>query len=291
MLIETPRVLSGWKIAALIAIGLSSGHMVILLPLIFYLWVSGRHPGHLVLLVALVPIVAANVLGNQRTGAETGLLDYSRFFAAPLVVLENFVVRLFFAPFLGSDGTGPFMRSPALVFWPIALGACATAAWWLRRARPDRETVRVLGLSYLLAVSTFGIIVFSRGYAFEKVHRESGNVMWGVRYAFLPGVLADLIWLWALIPIAGRAETRRPLLWLARAAIVVLCFNDLIRWHGVYRRGDAGWPQSAARVQAVVDSRARGDLMEATEVSGIRMHPMGTGMEWLTVTIPASSGR
>ncbi len=303
LLIEMPRVLSVRKLAALVAIGLSSGHMVILLPLILYLWVRGRHRSHLFLLLALLPIVAANVLGNQRSGAETGLLDYSRFLMAPLVIAENFVVRLFFAPFLGSELVGPLMKTPALVFWPLALAALAAAAWALRRARPDGETTRILALSYLLTVSTFGIIVVSRSYAFEKVQREAGNIMWGVRYSFLPGVVADLIWLAALIPLAGGvggvggaggaggAGGRRRLRWLARAAIVLLCANDLVRWHGVYRRHDAHWPESAARIQAVLDQRARGDLVVATDVSRIRMHPMGTGMEWLTVTIPPSPGR
>ena len=303
MLIEEPRELGAPKFAALVGIGLSSGHMVILLPLILYLWIRGRRRGHLVLLLALAPIVIANVLGNQRSGAETGLLDYSRFLIAPLVIVENFVVRLFFAPFLGAEPTGAFMKTPAFVFWPLALAALGAAAWGLRRARPDRETTRVLALSYLLAVSTFGIIVVSRSYAIEKVQRESGNVMWGVRYSFLPGVVADLIWMAALIALAGGAgraaegrgangATGKGLpVWLARAAIVILCFNNVIRWHGVYRRHDAHWPESAARIQAVLDRRARGDLPVATEVSGIRMHPMGTGMEWLTVTIPPSAGR
>ena len=301
MLLEMPRFLSPLKFAALLGIGLSSGHMVILMPLILYLAIRGRRPSHLVLLLALVPIVVANFLGNQRSGAETGLLDYSRFSLAPLVIVENFVVRLLFAPFLGSELTGPFMKTPGFVFWPLAAGALAAAAWGVRRMRPDRETVRILALSYLLSVSTFGIIVVSRSYAIEKVQRESGNIMWGVRYSFLPGVLADLIWLAALIPLAARgavpadtsdvppARARRGrLVWLARAAILILCFNDIIRWHGVYRRHDAHWPESAARIQAVLDQRARGELRVATDVSQIRMHPMGTGMEWLTVTIPPS---
>jgi hypothetical protein len=298
MLIEAPRELSALKFATLVGIGLSSGHMVILLPLILYLWIRARRRSHLWLLAVLLPIVVANFLGNQRSGAETGLLDYSRFLIAPLVIVENFVVRLFFAPFLGSELTGPLMKTPAWVFWPLALGALAAAAWGLRRARPDRETTRILVLSYLLTVSTFGIIVVSRSYAFEKVQRESGNIMWGVRYAFLPGVMADLIWMSALIALAGgrtpadaRASAARRTIWLARAAIVVLCFNNMIRWHGVYRRHDAHWPESAARIQAVVDRRARGELPVATEVSQIQMHPMGTGMEWLTVTIPPSPGR
>ena len=295
MLIERPRELGALKFAALVAIGLSSGHMVILLPLILYLWVRDRRRSHLFLLIALSPIVAANCLGNQRSGAATGLLDYSRFLVAPLVIVENFVVRLFFAPFLGSDLTGRFMNTPAWVFWPLALGALAAAAWGVRRARPDRETTRILVLSDLLTVSTFGIIVVSRSYAFEKVQRESGNIMWGVRYSFLPGVMADLIWMAALIALAGgrtaadsRSSGVRRTIWLARAAIIVLCFNNLIRWHGVYRRHDAHWPESAARIQAVVDQRARGELLVSTEVSRIQMHPMGTGMEWLTVTIPRS---
>ncbi|HYV86334.1 MAG TPA: hypothetical protein VFB49_10510 [Patescibacteria group bacterium] len=306
MLIETPRELGALKFAALVAIGLSSGHMVILLPLILYLWVRDRRRSHLFLLIALFPIVAANFLGNQRSGAATGLLDYSRFLVAPLVIVENFVVRLFFAPFLGSELTGGFMKTPAWVFWPLALGALAAAAWGVRRARPDRETTRILVLSDLLTVSTFGIIVVSRSYAFEKVQRESGNIMWGVRYSFLPGVMADLIWMAALIALARGATmgtgaagvgaagggagggNGRRVAWLARAAIVVLCFNNVARWHGVYRRHDAHWPESAARVQAVLDRRARGELQVPTEVPGIQMHPMGTGMEWLTVTIPPS---
>ena len=293
MLLETPRVVSPLKFAALVGIGLSSGHVVILLPLILYLWTRGRRPVHLALLLALVPGVVANFLGNQRSGAVTGLLDYSRFWLAPLVIVENFVVRLFFAPWLGSDLTGRLMKTPGFVFWPLALGAVAAAAWGLRRMRPDRETVRILALSFLLSVSTFGIIVVVRSYAVEKVQRESGNVMWGVRYSFLPGVLADLIWLAALIPLAGRATgavapDRRHGAWLARVAIVILCLNNAVRWHGVYRRHDAQWPESAARIQAVLDERSRGELRVATDVSMVRMHPMGTGMEWLTVTIPPS---
>jgi hypothetical protein len=106
--------------------------------------------------------------------------------------------------------------------------------------------------------------------------------------------MADLIWMSALIALAARppvAQGGRRTIWLARAAIVVLCFNNLIRWHGVYRRHDAHWPESASRIQAVLDQRARGDLLVATEVSRIQMHPMGTGMEWLSVTIPPSAGR
>ncbi len=70
MLIEMPRELSAMKFAALVGIGLSSGHMVILLPLILYLWIRGRRRSHLLLLLAMLPIVVANFLGNQRSGAS-----------------------------------------------------------------------------------------------------------------------------------------------------------------------------------------------------------------------------
>jgi hypothetical protein len=288
MLIEKPRALSWPKFAALVLIGLSSGHMVILLPLILYLWYRSRDRRYLYLVLALVPIVAANMIGNQRSGAETGLLDYSSIWIAPRAVLENFLLRLFFAPFLGSTLTGVFMKTPAWVFWPLSLGALAAAVWGLRRARYDRDAAGILGLSYLLAVGTFGIIVISRSYAVSRVFREHGDILWGIRYSFLPGVVADLIWLAVFIALARGWREKPWLARLARVGILLVSLNNLARWHGIHRRGDARWPESARSIQAVLDQRARGDLRVATEVDRIRMHPMGTPFEWLTVTIPPS---
>jgi hypothetical protein len=291
LLIERPHEMPWPRFMALLLIGLSSGHMVVLLPLILFLWFRTRNRRTLLLFVCLLPIVAANFLGNQRTGEATGLLDYSRFWMAPLVIAENFVLRLFVAPFLGAPLTGSFMQTDAIVFWPVCLAILALAILGLRRRRFDWEMTRSVGLAFLLSVTTFGIIVIVRSYAVEVVQRGQGSILWHSRYAFLPGALATIFWFsafgaWIRDPSGSR--------WLARAAragILVICLHDLLRWHGIYRRRDTGWPESARAIQTLLDRRARGELPEPAEVENVRIHPRDWQYEWMTVTIPASPGR
>jgi hypothetical protein len=285
MLLEKPHRLSWWKFGGLLLIGISSGHTVILLPLILFLAYRTRERRYLYLVLALVPILLANAIGNHQSGAETGFLDYSKLWVAPRVVLKNFVARLFFAPFLGVHKTNAILRKWGVRFWVSGAVALGGLLWTLRKTRYDREAAEFLGLSYVLTVGTFGIIVVSRAYVADVVQR---NILWDIRYSFLPGVLADLIWLSLFLGWWRDRDVRRRLAMAGLAGVVLVSANNLRRWRHVPERPDVHWPESAQSVQVVLDQRARGELSQATDVSGIRMHPVGTKFEWLTVTIPPS---
>ena len=175
MLIETPRDLGPAKFAALVGIGLSSGHMVILLPLILYLWIRAA-PGRLLLLCAL-PIIIARLLGNRRR--EPGpACSTTRGSQWHLAIVENFVVRLLFAPFL-VELTSPFLKTPAWIFWPLAVVAVAAAR---RTAGASRPGTIPFGLSYLFTVSTFGSSSSAGRTPSEGVQRESGTSCGGAAF-------------------------------------------------------------------------------------------------------------
>jgi hypothetical protein len=285
MLIEKPHRLSWRKFAALMLIGISSGHTVILLPLILFLVFRTRDRRYVYLIMGIIPIQLANAIGNHHSGVETGFLDYSKLLVAPHVVMKNFVARLFFAPFLGVHETNILLRKAHALFWVAGAAALAGLLWAVRRTRSDREAAEFLGLSYVLTVGTFGIIVVSRAYVADLVQK---NILWDIRYSFLPGVLADLIWMSLFLGWWRDRRARRSLAAVGLVGIVLVAGNNLSRWRHVPGRPDAHWPESARSIQVLLDQRARGELVVAGEVSGIRMHPVGTKFEWLTVTIPPS---
>jgi hypothetical protein len=285
MLLEKPHRLSGWKIAALLLIGVSSGHMVVLVPLVLFLAYRTGDRRYLFLTIALVPILLGNVIGNHHSAGETGFTEYSKLLVAPHVVLKNFVARLFFVPFLGPHRSNVLMGKGHVLFWVLGAAALAGLVRVLRRTRVDREAAVFLGLSFCLTVGTFGIIVVTRAYVADIVQR---NILWDIRYSFLPGVLAELIWMWLFLAWWRDRDTRRKLAAAGLLGMVLVAGQDLRRWRHVPERPDAHWPESAASIQRVLDQRARGELAVATDVSGIRMHPFGTRFERLTVTIPPS---
>lgn len=285
MLIEKPHRLSWRKGAALMLIGISSGHTVILLPLILYLAFRTRDRGYVYLFLGILPILLANAIGNHHSGAETGFLDYSKLQVAPHIVMKNFVARLFFAPFLGARETNFLLRKAHVVFWVLGAAALAGLLWAVRKTRCDREAAGVLGLSYVLTVGTFGIIVISRAYVADLVQR---NILWDIRYSFLPGAIADLFWMWLFLGWWRDRSSRRSLAAVGLVGMLLVAGNNLSRWRHVPERPDTHWPESARSIQLVLDQRARGELAVAAEVRGIRMHPVGSKFEWLTVTIPPS---
>jgi len=286
LLIEKPHRLSWPKFAALLGIGLSSGHLVILVPLMLFLAWRSRDRRYVLLVLAIGPILLANAIGNHHSGAETGFLEYSKLLVAPRVVLKNFVARLFFAPFLGAHLTTRLMKQAHAVFWIAGAAAMAVLVRLVRRTRPDREAAEFLGLSYVLTVGMFGIIVVTRAYVADAVQR---NILWDIRYSFLPGALAELIWMWLLLGWWRDRGSRKPFAAATLAGLLLIAAHDLSRWRHVPERPDCRWPDSARSIQRVLDQRARGNLAVATDVGGIRMHPVGTRFEWLTVTIPPSA--
>ena len=288
LLIEKPHRLSWRKGAALMLIGISSGHTVLLIPLILFLWFRTRDRRYGFLILGILPILLANAIGNHHSGAETGFLDYSKLLVAPHVILKNFVARLVFAPFLGPHATNLLMRKGHVVFWILGAAALAGLLRAIRRSGYDREAAEFLGLSYALTVGMFGIIVVSRAYVAELVLR---NVLWGIRYSFLPGALATLIWTSLFLGWWRDRGSRRSLAAAGLLGLVLIAGNDLRTWPDVPQRPDTDWPESARSIQAVLDQRARGELPAAREIGGIRMHPVGTKFEWLTVTIPPSGSR
>ena len=172
-----------------------------------------------------------------------------------------------------------------VLFWVLGAAALAGLFWILRRTRVDREAALFLGLSFCLTVGTFGIIVVTRAYVADIVQR---NILWDIRYSFLPGVVAELSWMWLFLAWWRDRDTRRRLAAVGVLGMALVAGNDLKRWRHVPERPDAHWPTSAHSIQRVLDQRARGELTVATDVSGIRMHPFGTKFERLTVTIPPS---
>jgi hypothetical protein len=272
LLIEKPWR-PGWaRLLLLLVLLLSSGQAVLWLPVVAYLWWETRSTRYVVVAGALAAVAAMNLIGSHAASAAAGLSDYGNVRLVPRILLENLFTRIVPGPILGSGLTGRIMAAPSAVFWSAAIvGLGAVTAIWLRFYRVQREAVVLLGLAYLGAIASLGVIAVSRNYAIPQLVREAATLHWELRYSFLPGAIALMAWSLLL----ARGSRVRPSLRAASAAgLACLALNVVTLWPAVHPRPDLHWPRRAARVQAILDQTG---LPRSISILDLAIHPV----EWL----------
>lgn len=264
VLLEDPDRLSWPRFGAILFLACSAGPVFLLAPLVLYLGWRNRDTRYLWLFLAMCPVFVANVVGNHLTGSRNGLLNYRFAVLVPKSLAENFSYRLFVLPLLGATWTAKVMSAAALVFWPTCL-AGASVLWflWRRGLDPraslfwsDRPIV-ILLIGYACGISTFAGIMISRSYAVLQITREFGDPLWHVRYAYLPGAIAILLWVTVLHRLGRRGQPDRGLQF---ALLAVIAASHGIQWQNVPERQNARWPEAATVIQQAVDARRLGNL-------------------------------
>ncbi len=210
----------------------------------------------LVSLAFLLAVAAANFAGSEKAASNAGILGYGNASSLPRIVIENALLRFLVGPFLGPTLTGRFMTWPGVAFWPSLLAAGAAFLLVLKGARPPRRAVVLLGLAYVSVIGLFGLVVLTRSYALLQIQRGSGTPLWNLRYSFLPGAIALLVW----FSICFAYPKHPPFRLAAWAAIAVLSLQNVAQWSSVYERPDLRWPEKAAGIQHLLDLKSRGEL-------------------------------
>jgi len=277
LLIESPGRLSWRRFAVLLFLAASAGPILMMSPLIAYLGWHTRDRRYFALIGAMLPIFLANVAGNHVTGVENGLLNYWTAALIPQALVDNFSLRLFVLPIVGTGGASALMAANSAVYWSASLAGATLLFWLWRRGRPSGaarlwhdEAATLLLVGYSCAVLTFAGIIVSRSYAVLQVVRQSGDPLWHVRYAYLPGVVALMIWTVALHRIAPRGAFNAG---LAYTLISVIAAHEGVQWKNYPERRDIRWPVAATAIQQAVDARTRGTLSHAVAFS-VPVHPV-----------------
>jgi hypothetical protein len=278
VLIENPTQLSWGRFWAVLFLTASAGPVFLLAPVVIYLaWQNGDRR-YLWLFLGMLPVFAANVVGNHVIGSKNGLLNYYNGFVIPQSLADNFAIRLFVLPILGAGRTAKLMASNALVFWPSCL---AGAAWlwvlWrrgLERSLPSLAAdtpIMLLFVGYACAISTFAAIAVSRSYAAHQIIRQFGDPLWHLRYSYLPGAVAILLWATVLYRLFLLGHSSRV---LACAMFVAITANHVEQWTNYPDRGDAHWPDVAHAIQRAVDAR-EAKTLEAPVTLTVPVQPAG----------------
>lgn len=277
MLLEKPFRPSPMKFATLLILLPSAGQMLLLAPVVGSLWLLTRERRYLWLLGCMVPWVVLNGIGNHHASGQAGLLSYENAWAVPRVLLENTITRLFFAPIFGDELTGMIiMRRRASVFWLTSLVAVGGAAYAATKWRfLQREGAWLLILSFLCVICSFGLIAVSRNYATYQISRGSGNLFWGHRYSYLPGVVALIIWF--RIAHDALAEWRGKMkFWPAAFAVILLAYHNVSQWNAYDHRPDLEWPKGAALIQSALDEKRQGKMDDGRlAIEFPWVHPVG----------------
>ncbi|MGK5082511.1 hypothetical protein WDW37_04325 [Bdellovibrionota bacterium FG-1] len=275
LLLEKPFALSRFKLVFLIVLLFSAGQMFLLAPFVAYLGWRTQDRRYFGLLLAFIPVILINAFGNHQVGTQTHLLNYARLWLLPQILLENSVVRLLMLPFLGDHFCGLLMRN-FWIFWGAVFLVLAVAVWFARSTRTwTNEYFFPLMLCFFCLVSQYGVVAISRGYAIGQVLRNSGGPAWGLRYSYLPGVVALIFWAAVFYEIWRRAGGR----WLRLGpgiGVLLLAAHCVFSWPNIYRRVNVEWPKGAALLQQALDQRRDGTLVKPIQIEPFTwVHPMG----------------
>jgi hypothetical protein len=271
LLLEKPFRMGWARAGFLLLLALSSGQMVLWLPLIAYLWWITRARGYAAVAVSTAVVAAFNLVGSHQASAAARLSDYGNLFLVPRILLENAFTRILPGPFLGTGPTGSLMRAPAAVFWSAALiGFLGLVLIVILPRRAQRDSVVLLGLAYAGTIGSLGVVAISRSYAIPQLVRESGSLFWDLRYSLLPGAVALIAWCTAL---ASGWRGGRALRVASVAALASLGLQVARLWPLVHPRPDLHWPEKAARVEALLDRKTGGP--RAITILDLAVHPVG----------------
>lgn len=273
ILMERPYALDGRKGVVLLILALSSGQMVLWLPIVVYLaWVERSRP-HALIGLAIGGVALLNILGTRQASAEAHLLADHGIAVILRLVVENAFTRMLPGPFLGSEPTRALMLGPATTFWSAAVAGLVlmAALVHVEHRRQAKETT-LLVLAYAGAIGGLGVVAMSRNYAVPQLVRQSGTLLPELRYSVLPGAVVLVFWAWWLL---------RPWLrswpWaLARGvAAYVIISHVAANWDKAYPRQDLHWAERAVRVQQVLDERDRTGKEALIRIQDLPVHPTG----------------
>jgi hypothetical protein len=273
LLIERPFALDPPRAIALLVLTLSSGQMVLWLPVVVYLaWVQ-RSRAHALIALAIGGVAALNIFGTGRASSDAHLLSHAGVAVIARVLVENAFTRLIPGPFLGEIHTRTLMLASARVFWSFAVaGFVAVAALVRVEYRRQAKETALLVLAYAGAIGGLGVVAMSRNYAIPQLVRESGSLLPELRYSVLPGAVVLIFWAWWLL----RPRPRRWPWILGRcAAAYMLLTNVTPNWDRAFPRQDLHWPEKAAHLQAVLDERARTGSAALIHMRDLAIHPVG----------------
>jgi hypothetical protein len=271
LLLERPDSPSWWRVAGLVVLTLSSAQMVLWTPIAAWLFFRTRNRRYVLVVAVMVGIGALNAVGSRTSAAQAHLLADGSLSTLPRLLVENAFLRLVPDPFLLPKTVVGLMRAPSYVFWTLAAlsfaALCAVAIVSVRR----NADFALLGLAYLGAIGYIGIAAVSRNYLGPFLLREQGNLLWHVRYSFLPAALALLIWSSLLLP-------RRPNRWLniaSVAAFVVMTLRLIVFVPSLYDRPDQHWSERAAYVGRILESHESTGRAAIVHLGMLPVHPLG----------------
>ena len=277
VLTEDPAKLSWARFWVVLFLAWSAAPVQLQTPLLLYLGWRNRDRRYLWLFLSVCPVFAFNVLGNHLTGSRNGLLNYQYVVVIPQALADNFALRLFLLPVLGATKSSQLMVAAASVFWLSSLaGAVALWLFWRRGCESGRDwgigadrSVVLLLIGYTCAITTFAAIAVSRSYAAHQIVRQFGDPLWHLRYAYLPGALAILVWATVL----HRLHRRGPLYTgVAFVLLGAMTTNHLQHWNNFPARRDVRWTDAAHIIQQSMDARGNGTLAAPVKVK-IPVHP------------------
>jgi hypothetical protein len=273
ILIERPFVVDWKKFVALILLALSSGQMVLWVPVVLYLaWVK-RSRAHALLGLALAMVGLLNIIGSRQASSDAHLLADAGTGVIVRIMIENAFTRLLPGPLLGSGLSRALMLSSPALFWSTAVaGFIAVATLVVRESRRDPTEILILMLAYAGAIGGLGVVALSRNYAIPLLVRESGSILPDIRYSVLSGAVALILWAWWLL----RLRTSR-LPWtvarvVASCAIVV---NVAAHWGYAFTRPDLQWAARSEPLQWLLDERDRTGKAVIIRLQDLPVHPVG----------------
>lgn len=269
LLIERPFLIGPGKLILLVIIIASSGQMVLWIPVVAYLAWATKARTYWIVAISIAVFAVLNGIGNHEASSSAGILDYGALSVVPRILLENLFTRLLPGPFLG-ELTGLLMRSSAVVFWGAAivgLGAFAVLAY--RASLADRDGTAVLVLGYLGAIGMLGLTAISRAYSVPQLVRESGSLLYHLRYAFLPSALATLIWASFLLRPRADPVWRR----VRIIASVIIAINLAACFSLRFARADLHWLERSGRVQWLLDLNRRNGQPVVIRIEDLPVHP------------------
>lgn len=292
LLLEVPHRLSIKRLATLIFIALSAGQTVLLLPLVAtFFWVT-KSKKYLLLAGGIAPMVLLNFIGNHQTGSQNGLLKYSMVLQAPQAFIENFFARLLVVPIWGPHNSR-FMLRNQLLFWVVSL----VGIYFLRKlflsekwSLKDKK-FRLLFSMFVGFVGLYAVVIISRSYSMNSVFIRYGNPGWGLRYSFLPGCAALVIW-FSYLSLFLALPRSKLVTNFAKFVVFLLVANNVSNWNSFHHRQNLNWASGAEKIQEALRQQAEGSLSSEIRVPlNLLAHPLGWAEKAELVLQPLQSSK
>ncbi|MBI5070964.1 MAG: hypothetical protein HZB56_22305 [Deltaproteobacteria bacterium] len=269
LLVERPAVMRGARITVFALVAMSSGHVLVWLPLAGYLAWRHRSAGHGAAALIIAATAVVNAVGAHAASTAAGSFDLGGLASVPSLFVENAFARLIVAPFTGPSVAGVIQVAPPTAYWPaVALGMLGVGALLLRELRTDREAGVALTLGCAGALGMLGLVALSRSYNLPLLRRGSGSLLPDVRYAFLPACMATLLWARIL-----QGPGPRPLATLRGVAALLVGLQLAAGFPRRHARPDLDWPARARWVALLLDLHRSTGQQVVIRMGDLAIHP------------------